>query len=233
MSKIKFYAVPQALANGSTNNTYSRPKSEWGLLPDSDLTSLFKDGEDYAAALLFARYDDMLQDVVMYQVKDANVVDDIVNDAFESVLRFVKSGNYAETGLLRSYLSRTARRKAYDYAHKASVRYSVRMDFSDAQDEFAVNQNADETYASRTTAFDLMDEDPEDVQTREDRLALIEQGIQALSADLRDVFLMRMQDYSFKEISEELGISINTASSRYQYAVKNIRKVCAEAALRA
>lgn len=231
MSKIKFYAVPKAQASGSTTNTSSLPKSQWGLLPDADLTTLYKDGEDYAAALLYVRYDDMLHKAVMCHVKDADAACDIENDVFESVLRSVKNGAYTEAGQLKSYLRLAARRKAYDYAHSAAVRYRISIDFDDTQDEFAVNQAADENHTA--AAFDLADDDPEDAQTKEERLALIEQGIQTLSADLRDVFLMRMQDYSFKEISEELGISINTASSRYQYAVKNIRKVCAQAALRA
>ena len=62
-------------------------------------------------------------------------------------------------------------------------------------------------------------------QIDEDLLLLIEK----LPPDQRDVLVMRMfKDMSFKEISENTGVSINTALGRMRYALINLRKIIEE-----
>ena len=62
-------------------------------------------------------------------------------------------------------------------------------------------------------------------QIDEDLVLLIEE----LPVDQRDVLVMRMyKDMSFKEISENTGVSINTALGRMRYALINLRKIIDE-----
>ena len=50
--------------------------------------------------------------------------------------------------------------------------------------------------------------------------------IQELPDDQKEVLIMRMyKDMSFKEISLQTGVSINTALGRMRYALINLRKV--------
>ena len=50
--------------------------------------------------------------------------------------------------------------------------------------------------------------------------------IEELPEDQREVLIMRIyKDMSFKEISEQTGVSINTALGRMRYALINLRKV--------
>ena len=50
--------------------------------------------------------------------------------------------------------------------------------------------------------------------------------IKELPEDQREVLTMRIyQDYSFNEIAEMTGVSINTALGRMRYAIMNLRKV--------
>ena len=50
--------------------------------------------------------------------------------------------------------------------------------------------------------------------------------IDELPDDQREVLLMRIyKDMSFKEISENTGVSINTALGRMRYALINLRKI--------
>ena len=50
--------------------------------------------------------------------------------------------------------------------------------------------------------------------------------IEELPDDQKEVLVMRMyEDLSFKEISEQTGVSINTALGRMRYALMNLRKV--------
>lgn len=50
--------------------------------------------------------------------------------------------------------------------------------------------------------------------------------VDELPEDQREVLLMRIyKDMSFKEISENTGVSINTALGRMRYALINLRKI--------
>ena len=53
--------------------------------------------------------------------------------------------------------------------------------------------------------------------------------IDELPKDQREVLIMRIyKDMSFKEISENTGVSINTALGRMRYALINLRKIIEE-----
>ena len=57
----------------------------------------------------------------------------------------------------------------------------------------------------------------------------IQQAIDALPEDQREVFLMREQaDLSFKEIADIVGISENTVKSRMRYALEKLREQLSE-----
>lgn len=59
-------------------------------------------------------------------------------------------------------------------------------------------------------------------QVEEDLRRIIEE----LPEDQKEVLVMRLyKDMSFKEISEQTGVSINTALGRMRYALINLRKV--------
>ena len=50
--------------------------------------------------------------------------------------------------------------------------------------------------------------------------------VEELPDDQKEVLLMRIyKDMSFKEISENTGVSINTALGRMRYALINLRKI--------
>jgi RNA polymerase sigma-70 factor (ECF subfamily) len=54
----------------------------------------------------------------------------------------------------------------------------------------------------------------------------VQRLIEELPEDQKEVLIMRMyKDMSFKEISEQTGVSINTALGRMRYALINLRKV--------
>jgi len=53
---------------------------------------------------------------------------------------------------------------------------------------------------------------------------VIERAIEQLVPELREVFLLRLEQVSFKEIAEIQGCSINTALGRMQYALKNLQR---------
>jgi RNA polymerase sigma-70 factor (ECF subfamily) len=54
--------------------------------------------------------------------------------------------------------------------------------------------------------------------------AAIESGIAGLPPEQREVFLLRLDDVTFREIAEIQNVSINTALARMQYALRNLQK---------
>jgi RNA polymerase sigma-70 factor (ECF subfamily) len=56
----------------------------------------------------------------------------------------------------------------------------------------------------------------------------IREALEKLSPDLREVFLLRQEELSFKEIADIQKTSVNTVLGRMQYALKNLRKYLAE-----
>jgi RNA polymerase sigma-70 factor (ECF subfamily) len=61
--------------------------------------------------------------------------------------------------------------------------------------------------------------------SRQELSALVDQAIQELPDDLREVFLLREQtDMTFTEIAEALSLPRETAKSRMRYAMLRVRK---------
>ena len=56
----------------------------------------------------------------------------------------------------------------------------------------------------------------------------MEWALNELSLDIREVFIMRQDGLSFKEIAEIQGCPINTALGRMQYALKKLRELLSE-----
>ena len=63
---------------------------------------------------------------------------------------------------------------------------------------------------------------------REELEAAIEDAVGKLSPELREVFLLRRENISFREIARIQNSSINTALARMQYALRNLRKSLAD-----
>ena len=77
--------------------------------------------------------------------------------------------------------------------------------------------------------FSIMSDDVPNIEKQMITLQIendLQKLIQELPDDQKEVLIMRMyQDLSFKEISEQTGVSINTALGRMRYALLNLRKV--------
>lgn len=62
---------------------------------------------------------------------------------------------------------------------------------------------------------------PEDERTRQ-----LEQALRQLPEEQREVLVLRIWgELSFEELGSQLGISVNTAASRYRYALSALRKL--------
>lgn len=179
-------------------------------LSDAQLISNYILGEEVALSVLINRHQARLYGFIFSKIQDRDATEDVFQDTFIKVIRTLKRGNYNEQGKFLPWVMRIAHNLVIDYFRKNNRMpkfknkgefdiFSVLSDGSpNAENKIVENQIADHVRI-------LLEELPEDQKT---------------------VIKMRIyQDMSFKEISENTGVSINTALGRMRYGLINLRKM--------
>lgn len=183
-------------------------------MSDSELLGLYLSGDLDAISKLIERHKKRVTDYINMLVKDSDIADDIFQETFIKVLRFIDEGRYADNGKFLSWVLRIAHNQVID--HFRHTRQESRITESDA-------------------GFDILGSMQFSNETVEDRLvheqihADLRRMIDHLPEEQREVVLMRYySDLSFKEIADETGVSINTALGRMRYALINLRRLIKE-----
>ena len=179
-------------------------------LSDAQLVSNYILGEELALSVLINRHQARLYGFIFSKIQDRDATEDVFQDTFIKVILTLKRGNYNEQGKFLPWVMRIAHNLVIDYFRKNNRMpkfknkgdfdiFSVLSDESpNAENKIVENQIADHVRI-------LLEELPEDQKT---------------------VIKMRIyQDMSFKEISENTGVSINTALGRMRYGLINLRKM--------
>ncbi|MEX2232564.1 MAG: RNA polymerase sigma factor [Cyclobacteriaceae bacterium] len=164
----------------------------------------------------FLNEKDRLLSFIRNRVSSLEEAEDILQDVF---FQFV-SGYETIQSLDRvtSWLFSVARNKIIDRYRKESLR--------PRRTDFAWQTGSDEE--SPITLQEILPDlgnTPEDAYLKEVLWDAIVDALEELPADQREIFILNeMEDRSFREISEETGISINTLLSRKRYAILALRK---------
>lgn len=177
---------------------------------DSVYVQNYMNGDEKALSQLINRHQHRIYSFIYSKVFDKDVAEDIFQDTFIKVIRTLKKGKYNEEGKFLPWVMRISHNLVIDYFRKNNrmPRFENKGDFNifsvletdtlDAEKQMVKNQ-------IETDVRELISEIPEDQQS---------------------VLIMRIyKDMSFKEISEQTGVSINTALGRMRYALINLRKV--------
>ena len=139
--------------------------------------------------------------------------EDILQDVF---YQFISYANIELIEKVNSWLFRAAKNKIIDKSRKKTTeRFSeqVRETF-DGEEIFSMED-----------FIPSIDLTPEDLFLRDEFNEKFETALNELPPEQRDVFLMNEVDgFSFNEISEITGLSVNTLLSRKHYAVKQLKK---------
>ena len=178
---------------------------------DEELVALYATGKDEAFDLLLERYKDRLFSYILYQVRNADVAEDIFQETFVKVVITIRDGRYTESGKFFSWVTRIAHNLVIDFFRREKGENIVSTDES----EVDLLNNAKLADRCAQSAIDCE-------QTFIDLQRLIEK----LPEEQREVVQMHyFQEMTFKEIAEEKGISINTALGRMRYGILNMRKM--------
>ncbi len=177
---------------------------------DSLLVQDYISGEERALEILINRHNQRISSFIYSKVLDRDVTEDIFQDTFIKVIKTLKKGNYSEEGKFLPWVMRIAHNLIIDHFRK-----NKRMPKFEGSDDFNIFSviGDDKLNAEKQLIKDQIDSD----------LTLL---IEELPEDQKEVLLMRIyKDMSFKEISENTGVSINTALGRMRYALINLRKI--------
>ncbi|NHF59185.1 sigma-70 family RNA polymerase sigma factor [Flavobacteriaceae bacterium TP-CH-4] len=177
---------------------------------DSVLVNNFISGDEKALEILINRHNQRISSFIYSKVLDRDVTEDIFQDTFIKVIKTLKKGTYSEEGKFLPWVMRIAHNLIIDH-----FRRNKRMPMFEGNEDFNIFSviGDDKLNAEKQLIKDQIDTD----------LRLL---IEELPDDQKEVLLMRIyKDMSFKEISENTGVSINTALGRMRYALINLRKI--------
>lgn len=178
-------------------------------LSDSELISLYKNGNEEAFESIVNRHKRRVYTSIYLIVKDTFVAEDLLQETFIKVVNTVKTGRYNEEGKFLPWLMRIAHNLAVDHFRKEKRYPTIVME--DGEKIFNNLEFSEDSFESRQLVADTHNK--------------LKQLIKELPESQREVLVMRhYMEMSFQEIAESTGVSINTALGRMRYALINLRK---------
>ena len=177
---------------------------------DSILVSNYIKGDERSFEILISRHQQRIYNFIFSKVFDRDITEDVFQDTFIKVIKTLKKGKYNEEGKFLPWVMRIAHNLVIDHFRK-----NKRMPTFKNTDEFDI--------------FSVLGDgelNAEKLLVKDQILSDVRKLIDELPDDQKEVLTMRMyKDMSFKEISENTGVSINTALGRMRYALINLRKL--------
>lgn len=179
-------------------------------MTDRQLVESYHQGNEAAFEELLKRYKSRVYSKIYLYVKDRALAQDIFQDTFVRAIQALKEGNYNEEGKFSAWIMRIAHNLCIDY-----FRGKKKMPLTREKDDYS--------------PFDFIpgnEKNSEEIAGNKEVLISAKKLLAHLPMEQREVVMMRLYyDMSFKEISEQLDISINTALGRMRYALINLRKL--------
>ena len=186
---------------------------DYSKFSDRQMVDAYISGQESMLNRIIERHQLRIFGYIMMSVKDKDVANDIFQDTFIKVIRKLKEGKYKEEGKFLQWTMRIAHNLIIDYFRKNSRIKMVRS----TKEYDVFNQ------------IPVVDRNAEDDMIRDQTHSKVREMIEHLPENQKEVLNMRhYQQMSFKEISEETGVSINTALGRMRYALINLRKIMEE-----
>lgn len=183
-------------------------------LSDQELLNTYLSGNKEAINTLIERHRRRISDYINMMVKDRDLSNDILQETLIKVVRFIDEGRYTENGKFLSWVLRIAHNQVIDFFRQKKQKNHV-SDGDAGYDLLNHKKFSDATIEERMISQ----------QIEEDVRRLVD----LLPDEQREVVKLRYYGgLSFKEISEQTEVSINTALGRMRYALINLRKLIDE-----
>lgn len=179
------------------------------LESDRQLVTLYMQGNEPAFRELMSRYKSKVFGKIYMFVRDRELANDLFQDTFCKAVQALKDGQYNEEGKFSAWIMRIAHNLCIDHFRNAKKMQFVRGndDYNPLDYVSDKAKNVEQLVAKREVSKE------------------VRQLIALLPAEQKEIVMMRIvYDMSFKEIADQLNISINTALGRMRYALINLRK---------
>ncbi len=180
------------------------------IISDQALVKQYIAGDESSLEKLIVRHRDRVFGAIYNFTKDVYLTEDLFQEVFIKVVNKLREGKYNEEGKFLPWVLRMAHNLCIDNYRKTKRQVSI----------------------VTSEEFDLFEILPVDSTNGEEMIIdqqlkdKVRHLLNELPEEQREVVLLRHYfEFSFKEISELTGVSINTALGRMRYALINLRKV--------
>lgn len=185
---------------------------------DQELLSKYLSGNEIAFEVLLKKHQQKVFSKIYFMVNNQELAEDLFQETFLKVINTLKDGRYNEEGKFLPWVMRIAHNLVIDHFRREKKNQTISPNVGGPDDDFDLFQ-----------IIQNDEENIEDIMVKEE----IESELMALLEMLPDeqkqvVYMRHFQDLSFKEISENTEVSINTALGRMRYALINLRKIMVE-----
>ena len=171
-------------------------------LDDSALMLRYSDGDVSAFEELYRRHKDSLYRYLLRLSLDAEVAEDVTQDAWGKIVR--SRASYRPTARFSTYLFRVGHNCFIDYVRR-NRRHSG-----------AIDKDPDELSSA--------DRAPDDIAEQGLARRRLEAALGRLPDEQRDAFLLREEaGLTIDEIAQVTGVNRETAKSRLRYAVTKLK----------
>jgi len=188
------------------------------FINDQELVHLYINGNESALSTLIHRHKKQIFSHIMQLVKNKAVAEDVFQDTFIKVINTLKKGNYKEEGKFLPWVMRISHNLVMDHFRREQRVPTISANGSKDGKEFDI-----------FSVIGIYDKNREQEIIEKQIEKDIRKLIDALPDEQKEVLMMRHYfDMSFKEISEQTNVSINTALGRMRYALINLRKMIEE-----
>lgn len=180
---------------------------------DKELVNAYLAGDNRALEQLINRHKEKVFTSIYMFTKDQYLAEDLFQDTFIKAIDKLKQGKYKEEGKFLPWIMRMSYNICIDHYRKSK-------------------RNKNITTSEDFDIFDIIpteDDNPELTFINGQSSDKVRQIVDLLPDEQREVVLLRhYYDFSFKEIAELTGVSINTALGRMRYSLINLRKIIEE-----
>jgi RNA polymerase sigma-70 factor (ECF subfamily) len=175
--------------------------------PDKDLIKAYLHGDTDAFTVLYERYKRQVYSFLLKMLADkSEAADDLFQKAWIKALKNLH--RYHDNNRFLAWMLSITRNTALDHFRRQKRKYIFsELDRDDVPE-----------------ADSGMQDEPWRDMDRAELGEAVEAALKCLPPEQREVFVMRQEALSFKEIARIHKCSINTALARMQYAMKNLQK---------
>ncbi|MBR2364438.1 MAG: sigma-70 family RNA polymerase sigma factor [Lentisphaeria bacterium] len=186
-------------------------------ISDEDLIKGYLAGSSGDFECLYARYRKQLYAYLNALLEqDRSRVDDVFQQTWLKVIDHLP--RYRHQGMFLAYLMRIGHNLAMDVCRKKQTIEQYERPYLSGMDTEENRKKNDPGIVADERYMPGKNMDDNELATA------IEKAVNHLKQELKEVFLLRMEDLSFKEIARIQNCSINTVLARMQYALRNLRE---------